>query len=73
MYGSESSMKENQKKMSCGACSNDTFKVFGDGSIQELNIECTKCKSVTVITPKEPSLEKSFGEGSEGVLCFMGD
>lgn len=60
------------QKTMCGACGNETFEIFaqGKGSDYRLHLECTKCKSTTVVSVERPLLKLDWGEGSDGILSY---
>ena len=65
-------MVEGANKLMCGNCGKEKFSVFaqGKGVDYKLIIECSHCKSTTVVESQKPTLKVEFGEDSQGILCY---
>lgn len=62
-------MIEDAKKMRCGACGGDTFRMYKEP--KGLISECLKCKSTSTIRVRAPEIEIDWGEQSDGILCVF--
>lgn len=62
-------MKEDMKKMNCGACGHEKVKIYTDGEM--IVMECCDCKATTDVTISKPKIHFSFGENSEGMMCIF--
>lgn len=62
-------------QMRCGGCGNETFLVFADRGhrISVLKVECTRCHSISVLTPEISQIEVGWGENADGVLAIFPD
>jgi len=68
-------MKENAKKMKCGACGAEVFGIYltegSKGHPKELVCECLACKSTFTLRVTIPTIEVGWGENSDGVLTVF--
>lgn len=63
---------QNLMQYKCGECGNDKYNLYQqkDNSL-DLFCECTKCKTISVVSPTLPKLEISFGENSTGRMAIF--
>ena len=64
-------MIENSNKMNCGNCGGDSFKIYQEGKLKHIHVECENCKSTSIITITPAKLRIDWGENSDGILCVM--
>ena len=57
-----------QKRMGCGGCGADTFKVYTADPTQRIVLECQGCNSTSFIEPQPAKLQIEWGEG-DGCLA----
>jgi hypothetical protein len=64
-------METNMIKGECGDCGHDEVKIFKRKDVDDsLITECTKCKTLSVITLSKPELQIKFHPDSTGRLHF---
>ncbi len=63
------------KSMACGNCGNGTFTIHTDDKTARLLVECTECKSVSVVSVSKPQITIGWGDTigapCDGILCSM--
>lgn len=67
-------MEENVRMFSCGGCGCSKMKLYSKENdfMKEMFIECTGCKSVTVLSVMAPKIKIDWARGEgEGTICFM--
>lgn len=73
-------LKENLKKMGCGACGGTEFNVYTADAKQSLVVACANpdCNGVSVVKPAAPRLVIGWGDDmgvskeSDGILAVFG-
>jgi len=64
----------NAQKFKCGACGNDTYRIFKqEDNDQELFAECTnpKCSSITVIGFTQPRINLGWHGNGDGIMAIF--
>ena len=64
-------MLQDARKLSCGNCGGKDFSIYQ--ADDEFACECQSCKSVSILRATTPKIVIDWGEGSEGILCDLGD
>ena len=63
-------MKQDMKKLECGACGESKVEIYQQvGSTNELIAECCNCKSETIISIRPAEIKLDWGIG-DGILCI---
>jgi hypothetical protein len=63
-------METEVKIYRCGNCGESTFKAYKSKK-HFLMIECTKCKSTSIITVETPKIKIDFGENSTSRIAIF--
>lgn len=65
-------MIENLKRMRCGGCGGEMFRLFTADREVRIVAECQKCKATSYIQIEPARLEIEFGEDSDGRITVWG-
>jgi hypothetical protein len=64
-----------KRQAMCGACGCETFKITLHGGHpfhDQVDVQCAKCGSVSLLVPEKPRIRIDWGEHAEGVLAPKG-
>jgi len=63
-------METEVKIYRCGNCGNPTHNLYKRKN-DDIIVECTECKSTSIISASQPKLNIEFGDDSEGRIAIF--